>query len=385
MTTNAPDKNIIISRKPPFLRRLYVQLTLFGAMTLMLSIFLFAWKTVNDQSVFAFESIKNQAETLAANIASASGNYIVSEDFAALEQLLIQSAAYREVLAIKVFDKNGTVFGNVQRDNNGKPQPVYDQLTIKRPDAIDTQVLIEKNRLVVWVPIENASLGWMQLDYSLATIEAVQKSIWRNGILAALISVVLSVAIFVLLLRRPMRSISKATDFARELYKTRGQIMTVERSAYEVEELEHSLNFAARRLYDTNKNLNDFKFALDAHAIVGISDNKGRLTYVNDKFCEISGYDTQELLGSDCNIIRHPDVPEIIFDKMWKTLQSGQVWNGMIKNLSKDGRYYWVDMEIIPIRDTEEEVTGYISVSKPAPRKNISDIEKIYKQHDSEE
>ena len=275
MTTTALDKKIITSRKPPFFRRLYVQLTLLGAITLVLSIFVFAWKTVNEQSNFAFESIKNQAETLASNIASASGNYIVSEDFAALEQLLVQSAAYREVLAIRVSDKNGTVFGNVQRDNNGNPHPVYDQLTIKHPDSIYTQVLIDKNTLVVWVPIENASLGWMQLDYSLATIESVQKSIWRNGIITALISIMLSVAVLVLLLRRPVRSISKATDFDRELYKTRGQIMDVERSTYEVEQLEHSLNFAARRLYDTNKDLNDFKFALDGHAIVGISDNKG--------------------------------------------------------------------------------------------------------------
>ncbi|MCK4875253.1 MAG: PAS domain S-box protein [Sulfurimonas sp.] len=129
----------------------------------------------------------------------------------------------------------------------------------------------------------------------------------------------------------------------------------------------------------------DEEFIFDGKVALSQTDLKGNITFVNRKFCEISGYDTQELLGSDCNIIRHPDVPEIIFDKMWKTLQSGQVWNGMIKNLSKDGRYYWVDMEIIPIRDADEEVTGYISVSKPAPRKNISDIEKIYKQHDSEE
>lgn len=350
-----------------------MQLTLFGAVTLMLSIFLFAWKTVHDQSTFAFESIKDQAETLAINIATASGNYIVSEDFGALEQLLIQSAAYREVLAIKVIDRKGTIFGNIKRDKNGKPQPIYDQLTIKHPDVIETKVIVDKNTLVVWVPIENASLGWLQLDYSLATIESVQKSIWKNGIIAALISVVLSVAIFVLLLRRPMRSISKATDFARELYKTRGQIMDVERSAYEVEQLEYALNFAARRLYDTNKDLNDFKFALDAHAIVGISDNKGHLTYVNDKFCEISGYVREELLGNSYNMLSSGSHSKVFYNNLWGTISKGRVWYGELEDRNKDGGLYWVDTTIVPFVNEHGVPYQYIGIQTDITERKLAE------------
>jgi PAS domain S-box-containing protein len=373
---------IITTRKPPFFRRLYVKLTLLGAMALAFSILLFAWGTVNEQSNFAFESIKNQAETLASNIASASGNYIVSEDFAALEQLLIQSAAYREVLAIRVSDRNGTVFGNVQRDNKGNLQPIYDQLTIKHPDVIATQVSIDKNTLAVWVPIENASLGWMQLKYSLATIDAVQKSIWRNGIIAALISIALSIAFLVLLLNRPMRSISKATDFARELYKTSGQTMDVEKSAYEVEQLEHALNFAARRLYDTNKYLNDFKFALDAHAIVAISDSKGMLTYVNDRFCEISGYARDELLGYSYNKVSSGSHSKIFFSNLWDTISKGQVWSGELQDRKKDGSLYWVDTTIVPFVDERGIPYQYISIQADiSERKGAERKLQEYREH----
>jgi aerotaxis receptor len=125
------------------------------------------------------------------------------------------------------------------------------------------------------------------------------------------------------------------------------------------------------------------EYIFDGKVALGQADLKGNITFINRRFCEISGYETQDLLDSNFSIIKHPDVPKIVFKKMWKTLQNGQVWNGMIKNLRKDGRYYWVDMEIIPIRDKEEVVTGYISVSKPAPRKNIADIEIMYKQQDS--
>lgn len=372
MTKMVWNKKLTTSRKPAFFRRLYVQLTLLGAVTLSLSIFLFAWKTVNEQSEFAFDSIKSQAETLATNIATASGNYIVSEDFGALEQLLIQSAAYREVLAIRVGDKNGVVFGNVQRDNNGIPQPVYEQLMLKHPDTVETKVLVDNNVLVIWVPIENANLGWMQLDYSLATIEAVQKNIWQNGVGTALISILLSVGILVLLLRRPMRSISKATEFARELYKTRGQIMNVEKSTYEIEQLEHTLNFAARRLFDTNKDLNDFKFALDAHAIVGISDTNGVLTYVNDKFCEISGYTRDELIGNGYSMLSSGAHSKIFYNNLWGTISKGRTWYGELEDRNKDGSLYWVDTTIVPFVDEQGVPYQYIGIQTDITERKLA-------------
>lgn len=127
----------------------------------------------------------------------------------------------------------------------------------------------------------------------------------------------------------------------------------------------------------------DEEFVYEGKVAISQTDLKGNITFVNRKYCEISGYKTRELIDSSQDIVRHPDVPDVMFDKMWKALQSGQVWNGMIKNLRKDGLYYWVDMEIAPILDKQEEITGYISVSKPAPRKNIADIEKLYKQQNN--
>lgn len=120
------------------------------------------------------------------------------------------------------------------------------------------------------------------------------------------------------------------------------------------------------------------EYVFEGKVAISQTDLKGIITFVNRKFCEISGYTLDELINSSHSIIKHPDVDEAIYEKMWKTLSSGQVYNGMLKNLRKDGRYYWTDIEIAPILDKKGQTTGYISVSKPSPRKNIQENEKSH-------
>lgn len=126
------------------------------------------------------------------------------------------------------------------------------------------------------------------------------------------------------------------------------------------------------KVIPTNK-----EYIYEGRVAISQTDLKGTITYVNRKFSEISGYSVSELVQSNHDIIKHPSVASEIFDKMWAALADGQVWNGMLKNLRKDGKFYWVDMEIAPIRDKQEQVTGYISVSKPVARKNIEENEKL--------
>ena len=122
----------------------------------------------------------------------------------------------------------------------------------------------------------------------------------------------------------------------------------------------------------------DEEYLYEGNVIISQTDLKGIITYVNRKFCEVSGYKTDELIGQPHNILRHPDMPQATFAKIWETIEGGQAWNGLIKNLRKDGLYFWVDAEIVPIIDEEGSVTGYIAVRKQASRKDISENEEIY-------
>ena len=82
--------------------------------------------------------------------------------------------------------------------------------------------------------------------------------------------------------------------------------------------------------------------------IVSKTDLKGRITYVNQPFIDISGYTADELIGQPHNIVRHPDMPSGAFADLWRTLQNGKAWRGLVKNRCKNGDYYWVDASANP-------------------------------------
>ena len=117
--------------------------------------------------------------------------------------------------------------------------------------------------------------------------------------------------------------------------------------------------FLIVRLIKSEKRLKDIT---DKYIISSTTDLKGRITDVSDAFCKISGYTHKELIGKPHNIIRHPDMPKSAFRDMWQTIQSGQSWSGKVKNLKKDGGYYWVYAHIEPLFNRYGKIEGYAAI-----------------------
>lgn len=128
------------------------------------------------------------------------------------------------------------------------------------------------------------------------------------------------------------------------------------------EQLSNSLKNTSVELNENLSLLNEYKKAIDHSTIVSMTDVKGRITYVNDAFTKVSGYTKEELMGQSHNIIRHPDNPPEFYEQMWKDLLSKKPWHGVIKNLSKEGRGYYVDTTITPILDKNGEIQKFMAL-----------------------
>lgn len=117
----------------------------------------------------------------------------------------------------------------------------------------------------------------------------------------------------------------------------------------------------------------------DDTLILSTTDTKGRLTYVNSTFIEVSGYTADELIGKAHNIVRHPDMPPEAFSDLWKTLQAGKPWTGMVKNRRKNGDFYWVIGNVTPLAE-DGTIIGYLSIRTKPSRQQIEQVSPIYRQ-----
>jgi len=145
----------------------------------------------------------------------------------------------------------------------------------------------------------------------------------------------------------------------------------------------HSLTYSdgsVRQVYTTDV---EVAFPL-GRLIVSSTDLKGIITHANDAFVEMSGYAREELLGAPHCILRHPDMPKLAFKGLWDDVSSGKKWHGYVKNLRKDGAYYWVYATAVPnIRNGV--IVGYTSVRRKPSRTRVNELIAVYREWLAEE
>lgn len=112
--------------------------------------------------------------------------------------------------------------------------------------------------------------------------------------------------------------------------------------------------------------------------LVSETNSKGDIVFANDEFCNIAGYSKEELIGKPHNLVRHKDMPKAAFKDLWETVKSGHVWEGYVKNATKNGGYYWVFATVYPYKNDNEEQC-YISCRRKPSRDDVSKYDALYK------
>jgi PAS domain S-box-containing protein len=147
----------------------------------------------------------------------------------------------------------------------------------------------------------------------------------------------------------------------------------------------HGRNVRAVRLAQANaEGLRDRQRALDAHAIVSITDKDGSIIYANDRFCAISGHSPVELLGRNHRILKSGQHPDSFYAEMWATISRGEIWEGEICNRKKDGSFYWVKSTVVPFLDESGQPRQYIAIRTDITARKAVETELIAKRAEAE-
>ena len=316
-----------------FPRQLRQQLALLTSLVLLLTIFVFAWHSADEQSAAAQIRAELEVVALAQNIAVSSSDAIIIKDFAGIESLLVRMVGLPNIREARITDARGRLLSHVVRKPGAKPEVRFGSRPIDTPAAENAATRIDYSqpasgwryqlglgdpgRMVVWQPIfSGILLGWVVVDHDLASTAEIRKLIWNDSLEAGAIASIVSILLLLLFLKRPIGALQTATDFAARLDESHGDQLPVFHGTSEIESLGLALNRAATRLFSQSTDLNNQKFALLARtadllagekylrtildaaldAVITMND-KGLVTDWNPEAERIFGYSRADAVG----------------------------------------------------------------------------------------
>lgn len=281
-----------MNRLNQFPKRLIVRLALSFTLLIFIVTAVLTFRAVQQESDNLRQQLQQHALIQSNNLAASVAAYIVTQDYTSIESILTSAAQFENILSIQVTDTTGRVLGDVIKTPENEVVTRYEMVALTLPQGEKQILLTEVNHLLVWQPVELGDVvGWVQIKFSFAQIETTLKRIWRDNISNGILLVLLCLGMLVLILRKPITSIEKYTNFAESLDDYKGDIIHVDSSSRELDKLGTALNKASVNLQAQNIALNEALTRFeDVAAIAEYSpdiifsiDSDGNVRYINTK------------------------------------------------------------------------------------------------------
>ena len=284
-------------------RRLSAQLILLFSLLLIVSMSVFTVSVMNQEVEQITAAKKLQAHVFAKNLAATSGDYLLSRDYSSIENMVLRAIEFPGVKEIQVCDSAGKRLGDVVRDSAGKISIRYGESNLRLPDGNEYSMQVVAGNMELWQPVVIGNLlGWIKLTFGMEDILLTQQRVWNSNVTVGIAIISIAALLLILLIRRPLLSIKKYTEFADQLDSAEGRQVVVNKQSLELEHLGDALNYVSLRLQAQSKEIAHAVTELERLAsfpennpnIVLSMDMNGELIYLNPH-----GKNTMQRLGLD--------------------------------------------------------------------------------------
>jgi PAS domain S-box-containing protein len=355
-------------------RRLYLQVVLSLAIGLVAVVAPIGWWIGRTQGQTHLRDMRDHALAMAGSQAENAAHFLVIEEYAGLEQQLLEGARLPGVLSLRLFEPGGKVLVDAHRDRDADPPHVgYTLGTGALPSRTELHAVEEPDRLVVWAPVTAGSLlGWIETTWSLGPVKAMQASIWRQAFLLGLVWATLAVVIVTLVLRRPMTVIRELSLFARDLARRKGERLAIRHRSDEIGLLASALDHASVELADAERQLvsERERLAITLQSIgeaVLACDSAGRVTLMNGVAEALTGWTAGDAVGrpfEEVFRVLDDETGEPIASTLQRSIDTGHVaaTGGTVALLARDGIRRPVSDSGAPIVDAGGKVIGAVVV-----------------------
>ncbi len=239
-------------------KSLFVRLAVVGALGSLLSVFALGTYVAYKQGKVATQSAYNESYLITSGLATALASDLIVKNYGDIDQTVTQVTNFSNLDHLNVINKRGNIVVEAKRDQQKGTWELFHGGAVKLPSDDQPLSTIVDNHIVTWMPINAGSLvGWVRSDMPLSQITATQYLIFRDTFLVALLSVVLSIGVVIIALRRPIKQIRIAANFADELPKIHGQFLNLSSSTSELQDLVSAINRASKKLHNQDQELRE--------------------------------------------------------------------------------------------------------------------------------